>query len=121
MTGETRVYCDSRRLKIANFADHDDVRRLAQDRTQRSWERHADLRIDLHLVDACHLVLDRLFHGDDFAVRFVDVIEAGVERRRFSRACRSSHRTIPSASLIRRSNVSWSSEKNPSSGNPSFK
>src|SRR6478735_8380425 len=91
MAGETRVRSDACRLEIANLADHDDVWCLAQDRTQRSWKGHADFRVHLHLVDACHLVLDRLFYGDDFAVRFVDVIETSVKRGRFSRAGRSGH------------------------------
>ena len=45
---------------------------------------HADLRIHLHLVDAVHLIFDRLLDGDDLAIGFVDVIETGVERARFA-------------------------------------
>ena len=50
---------------------------------------HADVRIHLHLVDAVHLILDRLLDGDDLAVGLVDVIEAGVERARFARTGRA--------------------------------
>ena len=46
-------------------------------------------RIHLHLIDARHLILDRLFYGDDFAVGFVDVIETGVERGRLAGAGRA--------------------------------
>ena len=51
--------------KIANLANHDDVRRLAQDRAERRGKRHADFRIHLHLIDAGHLIFHRLFDGDD--------------------------------------------------------
>src|SRR5579862_4658493 len=82
---EAGVDGDVRRFHVANLADHDDVRRLAQHRAERRREGHADIRIDLHLVDACHLVLDGVFHGDDLAIRLVDVVEARVEGRGLAR------------------------------------
>ena len=79
---------DARSLQVANFTDHDDVRRLAQDRAQRGRKRHPDFSIHLHLVDPVHLILYRLLDRDDLAVRLVDVIQAGVERACFSGARR---------------------------------
>jgi len=90
MPGQTGVRGDARSLKVANFADHDDVRRLAQDRAQSRGKGHADFRIHWHLVDAVHLIFNRLFHRDDLAVRLVDVMETGVKRRRLARASRAS-------------------------------
>ena len=89
VTGETGVSRDRRRLEIANFTDHDDVRRLAQDGAERGGKGHPDLGIYLYLVDPVHLILDRLLDRDDLAIGFVDVIETGVERTRLSRAGRA--------------------------------
>ncbi len=66
---EAGVGGDGGGLEIANLTDHDDVRRLAQNGTKRGRESHADVGIHLHLVDAVHLILDRLFHRDDLCGR----------------------------------------------------
>ena len=95
MASETGVGCDACSLEIANFADHNDVRRLAQDGTQRGRKSHADFGIHLHLIDPRHLVFDRFFDRNDFAVRFVDVIETGVKRGRLAGAGRPSHEENP--------------------------
>ena len=57
----------SRRLEVADLADHDDVGILAQDRAQAARERHLDLRVDLRLADAVDVVLDRILDGHDVA------------------------------------------------------
>ena len=90
MSGQARVRSDARSLEVANFANHDDVRRLAQDGAQSRRKCHADLRIHLDLVDTGHLIFDRLFHGNDLAVWFVDVVEAGVKRGRLTGTGRAS-------------------------------
>ena len=86
MSGQARIRGDARSLEITNFPDHNNVRRLAQDRAQRRGKRHPNFRIDLHLVDSVHLIFNRLFYRDNFAVRFVDVIEASVKRGRLAAA-----------------------------------
>ena len=58
---------DLRRLEVADFADHDDVRILAQERAQRRGERQADLRVDVDLVDAGQLDFRRVLRGRDVA------------------------------------------------------
>src|SRR6266446_10119068 len=95
MPGQTGVRGDARSLKVANFADHDDVRRLAEDRAQSRRKSHADLRIHWHLVDPVHLIFNRLFHRDDLAVWFVDVIEAGVKGGRLTGPGRASDKENP--------------------------
>ena len=84
VTSETCVRSNARCLEVSNFANHDDVRRLAQNRAQGCRKGHPNLGIHLDLIDARHLILDRLFHCDDFAVWFVNVIETGVEGGGFS-------------------------------------
>ena len=68
------------RLHVADLAHHDDVRVLAHDRAQRVGEGEVDLRLHLDLVDARHLVFDRVLDGDDLHVGLVEAVERGVER-----------------------------------------
>ena len=43
----------------------------------------------LHLVDAVHLVLDGIFHGDDVRGRVVEQLQGGIERRALAASGRS--------------------------------
>ncbi|KAG1194929.1 hypothetical protein G6F35_013314 [Rhizopus arrhizus] len=52
VAGLRRLDRNLRRFQGADFADHDDVRVLAQERAQRSGKGHAALVVLLHLVDA---------------------------------------------------------------------
>ena len=52
MAGQRRLHGDLGGFEVADFADHDDVRVLAQDGAQQMGEIEADLRLDLDLVDA---------------------------------------------------------------------
>ncbi len=65
----------SRGFEVADFADHDDVGVLAQDRAQAAREGHLDLGVDLGLADAVDVVLDRIFDRQDVAARVVDALE----------------------------------------------
>ncbi len=60
---ERRVDRRARDVRVADFADHDDVGVLAQGRAQSADERifFADLR----LHDAGEVILDRVLDGDD--------------------------------------------------------
>ena len=95
VTCQACIRCDRRRLQVANFTDHDYVRCLAQNGTQRDRKGQPDIRIYLHLIDAVHPVLDRLLDRDDFAVGFVDEIEAGIERARLAGTGRPRHEQNP--------------------------
>ena len=99
MTGKTRGHSDICSLKVANLANHDDIGRLPQDGAQRGREGHSDFRIHLHLVDSSHLIFNRLFDGDDFAVGFVNVIEAGVKGGRLAGTGWASHEQNPIGKL----------------------
>jgi hypothetical protein len=58
---------DLRRLEVADFADHDHVRILAQEGAQRGSKREADLVVHVHLVDAGQVDFSRVFRGRDVA------------------------------------------------------
>src|SRR6266700_3727725 len=91
MARQARISRNRGRLQIANLANHDDVRGLTQNGAQRDWKCHSDIVVDLHLVDPGHLIFDRFFHGDDLAVRLIDVVEAGVKGARFARTSRAGY------------------------------
>ena len=73
-------------LQVADFPDHDHVRRLAQNRAQGAGKGQPDRFADLHLVDARQQIFDRVLDRDDLAVRPVDEMQAGVERGGLARA-----------------------------------
>ena len=82
-------------LVVADFADHDDVRGLAEDRAQAAREGQPHLRVGLHLVDALQLVFDGVLDGDHVHVACVQLLERGVERGGLAAAGRSGHQHHP--------------------------
>ena len=84
VTGHRRADGDFRRLDVANFADHDDVRVLAQNVAQAVREGQADLRFHLDLRDAGQPVFDRFLDRDDAPLDRVDAAEKAIERSRFA-------------------------------------
>src|SRR5205814_156058 len=91
MSGESGTNCDIGSFEIADFADHDHVRILADDVPQSCRECKTDLRVHMDLVDTIHLILDGIFDGDDLANRTVDALQGTVKRRALSTACRTSN------------------------------
>ena len=79
---------------VADFADHDLVRIVAQDRAQAAREGQALFLVDRNLRDAAHLVFDRIFDGDDLVFVVLDLVERGVERGRLA-ATRSARSPAP--------------------------
>ncbi len=80
VSGERALHRDVRGLGVADLADHDHVRILAQDRAQRAGEGHADLLVGVHLVHGLDVVLDRILDRHQVAVHALDLVERGVER-----------------------------------------
>src|SRR5207302_8862696 len=77
---------DVRRLDVANFADHDDVRVLPQNVTQTFREGEINLRFHVNLRDTRQVVFDRLFDRDDSALQRVDAGETTIKRCRYTTA-----------------------------------
>ena len=77
--GQGRLDGDLGGLRVADLADHDLVRVVAQDGTQPAGEGQAFFLVDRDLHDAFHLVLDRVLDGDDLVGRVLDLVQGGVQ------------------------------------------
>ena len=75
MAGQRGLDRNPRRLKITDFAYHDDVRVLTQDRAQCVGEVEADLGLHLDLVDSRQLVFDGIFHSEQFKFRAIEIFQ----------------------------------------------
>ena len=89
MAGLRGLHRDLRGLLVADLADQDDVGILAEDRAERARERQLGLLVDLRLVDAGNLVLDRILDRDDVGAARLDRRDRGAERRRLAAAGRA--------------------------------
>ena len=67
------------RLKIAYFPHQNDIRIVAEDRTQPGGECEADLLPDLDLDHPVQLVFYRIFKRDDLAAFIIGLCEGGIE------------------------------------------
>ncbi len=89
VAGERRLNRDLRGFRVADFADHDLVGVVAQDRPQAARERQPLLLVDRNLRDARELVFDRVFNRDDLVLDRLDLGQRRVERRRLAAAGRA--------------------------------
>src|SRR6202158_3886484 len=86
--GERRLDGDLGGFVVANFADHDLVGIVTQDGTQTAREGQSLFLVDRNLSDAAQLILNWVFNGDDLVFVGLDLVDRGVERRRFAAARR---------------------------------
>ena len=89
MARERRLDAHLGRLGVAHLPHQDHVGGLPQHGSDDPREIEADLVLDLHLIDAGEVILDRIFRGDDLGVGAVELVERGVERGRLARARRT--------------------------------
>ncbi len=81
MPRERGLHRHVERIEIANFADDQHVRIVAQQTAQRLFETHLVRRIHLHLRDPGDLVFHGIFHRDDVQRRAAEqAADGGVER-----------------------------------------
>ena len=78
VTGQRRTAGNFGSLGVPDLPDQDDVRVLAQNGAQSFRKGQLDVRIDLHLIEARIVVLDRILDGDDVDRRRLDPIQNGV-------------------------------------------
>ena len=74
---------------IADFADNDDVRILAQKRAQRDGEGEASLLAHADLIDSGELDFSRIFDRTEVARFGVEHLQKTVQRERLAAACRA--------------------------------
>ena len=89
VSGERCLNRYLRGFGVTNFADHDDVRILAQDGAQSPGERHIHPAVYLGLSDAFQLVLDGIFDGQDITLGGIQLGENCIQRGAFSRPRRA--------------------------------
>ena len=80
MTGLGRLDGDVCRFQVADFAHHDDIGILPQERTQGGSEGETGLFVDVDLVDSRQIDFCRIFRGGDVDFRLVENVQAGIKR-----------------------------------------
>ena len=80
---------------IPNLADQDDIRILSEDGAQPRGEGETNRLVDLGLIDALDLVLDRVFQGDDLRAGGAQGIQRRIQRRGLPAAGRAGDQDHP--------------------------
>ena len=96
------MYGDFRRLPVADFPDHQNIRILADDRAEAFFEGEPCFFIHLDLRHALDPVLHGILDRDDIHRRVIQEPERRIERRRLSRTGRpgrENHPCFPSKAL----------------------
>src|SRR6266404_1924592 len=86
VTGERRLYGDLRGLVIADFAHHDLVGIVAQNRPQAARKGQALLLVNGNLRDSADLILDRIFNRNDLVFVVLDLIDRRIQGSRLAAA-----------------------------------
>src|SRR5580698_4732354 len=91
VAGQRRLNRDLRRLRIADFANHDLVGIVSQNGSQPAGKGQPLFLVHRNLRNAAQLVLDRIFNGDDLVFVGLDLVDRGVESSRLAAARRPRH------------------------------
>src|SRR5258705_6472732 len=89
MSGQRRLHGNLRSFGVADFADHDFVRIVAQYRAQPARKREPLFFVDRNLQHSRQLILDGVFDGDYFVAAMINFGECRIERGRFAAAGRT--------------------------------
>ena len=73
-------------FRVADFADHDHIGRLAHHRAEQFRKAQADRRVHLRLAYAVDGIFNRILDRVDLALAVVEFLEAGVHGGSFARA-----------------------------------
>ena len=93
--GERGLDRDLGGFAVADFADHDHVGILAQNRAQPRSESQPDFRIDLGLADPVDRVFDRILDRQDIALAIVEPAQRGIQRGGLARSGRPGDQDDP--------------------------
>ncbi|MCY1176656.1 hypothetical protein D9M73_169370 [compost metagenome] len=89
MTGLGGLDGDLGGFQVADLANHDHVRVLAQEGAQGLGEVHTLFRVDVDLVDAFQVDFHRVLGGGDIDIRGIEDIDTGIQGHRLARAGRA--------------------------------
>ena len=73
MAGIGKLYSNFRRFLIAYFTDHNDIRIMLQDGSQRQLKIH--LQADFELAGAVDDIFNRVFHCQNVYFRLDDMMQ----------------------------------------------
>ncbi len=71
MSGEGRLNGDIGGLAVSDFSHHHNIRILAEKRPQAIGKGDAGFYIDLRLINARNIVLNRIFNGANIDIRII--------------------------------------------------
>jgi len=91
MAGQTGLHGNFRGLAVADFADHDNIGILPQNRPQTLGESHFHFGVNLGLADAVQIKFDGVFHRQNIARAFVQPVDYGVQTGGFTGTGRAGH------------------------------
>ncbi len=100
VTGERRLNRDLRGLGVADFADHDLVGIVTQDRAQSARECQALFLVDRNLRNTANLVFDRILNRDDLVFVCLDFVDRRIQRGRLTASGGPVTSTMPYGSLM---------------------
>src|SRR6266403_3875515 len=91
VASESGLNSDLSGFKVADFADKDDVRILAQKRAEGGCKVQADLLFHLYLIDAQQIEFNRVFGRHDVCIDGIQRLERGIKCIRLTASGRASN------------------------------
>src|SRR4029077_8057056 len=79
VTGKSGLNGDLCGFLVADSADHELVRIVAQNGTQAASKGHALFLVDRNLGDTAQLIFDGIFNGDDLVFVGLDFVDGGIQ------------------------------------------
>ena len=71
MSGDRRLNSNSRRFFVSDLSDHNDIRVLSENGTERTCKCEVCLVIYHYLIDAINICLYRILYSDDVYIYLV--------------------------------------------------
>src|SRR3989338_10995040 len=105
MSGKRCIDSKRRCLIVTNLPHHDDVWILTHESAETIGKSQADLWAHLCLIDAFHLILDRIFDSRNVYVWSINDVEHSVERGGLATAGRTSSKNHAGRNLERFVNI----------------
>ena len=91
MSGLCRLDCNFSSLEVSNLSDHDYIRVLTEERSQRRRKGQSRFRVHLNLVYSVKVDFNRVLGGGDIGLVVIKEAETRIKRNGLSRAGRSGY------------------------------